>query len=423
MRNPRYVGSATGEIAGPLAHPTSRPDTLADLKAGFRHRSRNEHAEAAEAFRRALEENSRMLDAWEAMARSLHKLGRHDEALEAYRRALEISGGSPHLAISAASLYFDLRRLDEAKSHARLALASNPSFAHGLLAQIALERDDLDEAERQARQALDEKYPRLGPTITLAGVLHARGAYEEALEMVATTEQTFARREAQDPELIRGLYLLKGKILADLGRATDAEAAFLREIELFPEEIFAYSNLAVGGDHAIAYPVLKAYGARYQRLNLLQLDAHPDLYDQLDGNRLSNACPFARIMEDGLAARLVQVGIRTLNPHQRRQAERFGVEIHEMKGWRPGTVLTFDGPLYLSLDLDVLDPAFAPGVSHHEPGGLSVREVITLIQSLEAPLVGADLVELNPSRDPTGVTAMGAAKLLKEIVARMLGTF
>ncbi len=178
--------------------------------------------------------------------------------------------------------------------------------------------------------------------------------------------------------------------------------------------------LCLGGDHAIAYPVLKAYGARYQRLNLLQLDAHPDLYDQLDGNRLSHACPFARVMEDGLAARLVQVGIRTLNPHQRRQAERFGVEIHEMKSWRPGSVLTFDGPLYLSLDLDVLDPAFAPGVSHHEPGGLSVREVITLIQSLEAPLVGADLVELNPSRDPTGVTAMVAAKLLKEIVARML---
>ncbi len=180
--------------------------------------------------------------------------------------------------------------------------------------------------------------------------------------------------------------------------------------------------LSLGGDHAIAYPILKAYGKRYPRLNLLQLDAHPDLYDQLDGNRLSHACPFARIMEDGLAARLVQVGIRTLNPHQRQQAERFGVEIHEMKDWRPGTEFTFDGPLYPSLDLDALDPAFAPGVSHHEPGGLSVREVIGLIQSLEAPLIGADLVEYNPSRDPTGVTGMVAAKLLQEIVARMLET-
>ncbi len=180
--------------------------------------------------------------------------------------------------------------------------------------------------------------------------------------------------------------------------------------------------LSIGGDHAVAYPILRAYGRRYERLNLLQLDAHPDLYDELDGNRLSHACPFARIMEAGLVGRLVQVGIRTLNPHQRRQAERFGVEIHEMKDWPPATPTAFDGPLYLSLDLDVLDPAFAPGVSHHEPGGLSVREVITLIQGLDAPLVGADLVEYNPSRDLNGVTGMVAAKLLKEIIARMLET-
>jgi len=82
--------------------------------------------------------------------------------------------------------------------------------------------------------------------------------------------------------------------------------------------------------------------------------------------------------------------------------------------------LDFKGPVYLSLDMDVLDPAFAPGVSHHEPGGLSTRDVIRLIQGLHAPLVGADIVEFNPQRDPLGITAMAAAKLLKEIAARML---
>ncbi len=178
--------------------------------------------------------------------------------------------------------------------------------------------------------------------------------------------------------------------------------------------------LTFGGDHAIAYPVLKAYGKRFERLNLLQLDAHPDLYDELDGNYLSHACPFARIMEDRLVARLVQIGIRTLNPHQRMQAERFEVEIIDMRTWDPRTVPALEPPLYLSLDLDVLDPAFAPGVSHHEPGGLSVREVIRIIQGLQVPLVGADLVELNPTRDPTGVTGMVAAKLFKEIAANML---
>ena len=73
--------------------------------------------------------------------------------------------------------------------------------------------------------------------------------------------------------------------------------------------------------------------------------------------------------------------------------------------------LQFDGPVYLSLDLDCLDPAFAPGVSHHEPGGLSTREVLSIIQNFRGNLVGADIVELNPERDSTGITSMVAAKL------------
>ena len=80
------------------------------------------------------------------------------------------------------------------------------------------------------------------------------------------------------------------------------------------------------------------------------------------------------------------------------------------------------GPLYLSLDLDGLDPAFAPGVSHQEPGGLTVRETITLIQQLPGPFVGADVVELNPRCDVGGMTARVAAKLVKEIASRMLET-
>lgn len=177
---------------------------------------------------------------------------------------------------------------------------------------------------------------------------------------------------------------------------------------------------ALGGDHAVSFPLLRAYGQAYADLTVLHLDAHPDLYDALDGDRLSHACPFARALEEGRIARLVQVGIRTLNPHQRAQAERFGVEIIEMRDWRPGMALNLSGPLYLSLDLDSLDPAFAPGVSHHEPGGFNTREVLEIIQALPTPLVGADLVEYNPVRDPTGITAALAAKLVKEILANML---
>lgn len=176
--------------------------------------------------------------------------------------------------------------------------------------------------------------------------------------------------------------------------------------------------LVLGGDHSITYPVLQAVAARHPKLTILHVDAHADLYDEFEGRRLSHACPFARIMEEGLAGRLVQVGIRTLSRHQREQAKRFGVEVHEMRNGVPR--ISVRGPLYLSLDLDALDPAFAPGVSHHEPGGFSTRQVIELIQGCGGEWVGADIVELNPLRDINGVTAMAAAKLLKEIAAKLL---
>lgn len=179
--------------------------------------------------------------------------------------------------------------------------------------------------------------------------------------------------------------------------------------------------ILLGGDHSITYPVVKAFAARFRALDIMHFDAHPDLYEQLGGNRFSHACPFARIMEERLAGRLVQAGIRTLNGPQREQAQRFGVEVLEMKDFEHWPKLQFERPVYLSFDVDVLDPAFAPGVSHWEPGGLSVREVVGLLHSLRANIVGADVVEYNPGRDDRGRTAMVCAKLVKEIAARMLG--
>jgi agmatinase len=178
--------------------------------------------------------------------------------------------------------------------------------------------------------------------------------------------------------------------------------------------------LSLGGDHSVTYPIVRAVARQHPGLTILHIDAHPDLYDELDGSRHSHACPFARILEEGLAARLVQVGIRTVNPAQRAQIQRFGVETIEMKDWSFERLPRLDGPLYLSLDLDALDPAFVPGVSHHEPGGLSTREVLRVVQSISAPIVGADIVELNPLADINAMTAMVAAKFLKEIAARML---
>lgn len=178
--------------------------------------------------------------------------------------------------------------------------------------------------------------------------------------------------------------------------------------------------LTLGGDHSITFPIIKTYQQHYPKLDILQIDAHSDLYDEFEGDPYSHACPFARIMESRLAVRLVQVGIRTLNPHQEEQAGRFGVEIHQMKNLDLGAIGRFENPLYVSLDLDGIDPAFAPGVSHHEPGGLSTRQVIELIQNLDAEIVGADIVEYNPERDFNRMTAYLAAKLMKELLSQMM---
>jgi len=93
-----------------------------------------------------------------------------------------------------------------------------------------------------------------------------------------------------------------------------------------------------------------------------------------------------------------------------------------MRAWLAGTRPTLSGAVYLSLDLDGIDPAHAPGVSHREPGGLTVREVVALIQEMGGRLIGADLVEYNPRQDVTGMTAQVAAKLVKEMAGRMLRT-
>lgn len=178
--------------------------------------------------------------------------------------------------------------------------------------------------------------------------------------------------------------------------------------------------ICLGGDHSVTYPTLKAFHTRYPDLTILLFDAHPDLYDELDGNRLSHACPFARIMEEKLARRLVQVGIRTMNAHQLAQAQKFGVQAITMRNLDRFAGAVFDGPLFISLDVDVLDPAFAPGISHYEPGGMSVRDVLQCIQGLRVPIVGADIVEYNPRRDVHRQTAMVCAKFLKEIAAAML---
>jgi agmatinase len=241
------------------------------------------------------------------------------------------------------------------------------------------------------------------------GAAHAPAKIREALHSLAGNHWSESLVDTSAAGVMRDA----GDV--DFWRSDDPRQAVQDAIE----HVIAAGDIPIslGGDHSVTYPILRAIRPHEPRLTILQLDAHPDLYDEFEGNRFSHACPFARIMEANLADRLVQVGIRTMTGHQREQAERFGVEVIDMRAWESGVRPSVQGPLYISIDLDCLDPAFAPGVSHPEPGGFSVRDVIGIIQETQGPLVGADVVECNPNADATGLTARVAAKLIKELVA------
>lgn len=256
--------------------------------------------------------------------------------------------------------------------------------------------------------------------------------------ILSDANSSHKRGAAAAPEFIRrALHSGSANLCSELGVDLAENNCFIdvgdRQVDNDPESFLAIEDeiikitqrgalpLVLGGDHAITYPVLRAIKRANGPVNILHFDAHPDLYHDYEGNPYSHASPFARIMEEGLASRLVQIGIRTLNQGQRKQAERFGVEIHEMRNLDMNSVVPdFDGPVYISCDIDALDPAFAPGVSHREPGGLSVRGILGFIQRVPNRIVGADIVEFNPSCDINDMTAMVAAKLLKEIAGRML---
>jgi arginase len=225
---------------------------------------------------------------------------------------------------------------------------------------------------------------------------HANQATESGLELGVD----IALEDAGDLPLDEGP--------ADAGQIRDAAALAARD---------GVVPIFLGGDHMVTNPIVSGIAAVHGPVNILHFDAHPDLYDDFGGDPFSHASPFARIMEAGHARRLVQVGIRTLNRHCREQAQRFGVEIIEMRDFEAKSVPIPDAPLYVSVDVDALDPAFAPGVSHHEPGGLSVRDLLSVLGRVETRIVGADVVEYNPARDINGMTAVVAAKLVKELAA------
>lgn len=187
--------------------------------------------------------------------------------------------------------------------------------------------------------------------------------------------------------------------------------------------------LAVGGDHSVTLPVLRAL-ATEGPVGLIHIDAHTDTWDQFMGSGYHHGAPFRRAVEEGLIdpGRTIQIGIRGAQDSTEGwdysastgmrvvfmdEVSRVGVDAVGQEALR----IVGDGPTYLSFDIDSVDPAYAPGTGTPEVGGLTSVEALTLLRSLRGvQLMGADVVEVAPPFDPTGGTSLIAATVLYELL-------
>lgn len=180
-------------------------------------------------------------------------------------------------------------------------------------------------------------------------------------------------------------------------------------------------TLALGGDHSISYPILKAYAEKFGPLALVQFDAHTDTWRDDDRARVDHGTMFYKAVRDGIvdAARSVQVGIRTVNDDTLGIAVIDAPEVHRLG---PEDVsrkiidITGDSAAYLTFDIDCLDPAFAPGTGTPVWGGLSSAQAAAILRGLAGlNMVGGDVVEVSPPFDPSGATAIAGAHAAMEL--------
>jgi agmatinase len=207
----------------------------------------------------------------------------------------------------------------------------------------------------------------------------------------------------------------------------------VRDFDLVREKVATLPNVPIilGGDHSISIPVFQAQCERYreQRLGVLWVDAHPDLCDVFTGSKLSHACVLRRALEFGIEPQEVcLVGVRSWEDQEIDLIENGGLNVYTAAGVAERGMKSVASSVYsklsdcdavhISLDIDCLDPAFAPGTGIPESGGLTSREVITLIKSLRGlPLVGLDVVEVSPPIDPSEATVFVALKIIMEYMA------
>ncbi len=211
----------------------------------------------------------------------------------------------------------------------------------------------------------------------------------------------------------------------------------VRLIESAYDDILSHDAipLALGGDHTLTYPILRAMAKKHGPVGLVHVDAHADINDLMFGEKIAHGTPFRRATEDGVldCDRVVQIGLRTTGyaaddfDWSRQQGFRV-VQAEEFwyKSLAPlmGEVRSQmgDGPVYLSFDIDAFDPSVAPGTGTAEPGGLLSMQGLEIVRGCAGlNLVGCDLVEVSPPYDQSGATAVLAANLLFEMLCALPG--
>jgi guanidinobutyrase len=194
-------------------------------------------------------------------------------------------------------------------------------------------------------------------------------------------------------------------------------------------------TVSMGGDHTIVLPILRAMAGQHGPVGLVHVDAHTDINDSMFGERIAHGTPFRRAVEEGLldGSRVVQIGVRGTGYQaddfdwSRQQGFRV-VQVEECWHRSLEPLMTEvraqlgDGPVYLSFDIDGLDPSFAPGTGTPEIGGLTIWQGMEIIRGCRGMnLVGADVVEVAPIYDVSGMTSLVAANLLYEMLCVLPG--
>ncbi|MGI9327577.1 MAG: agmatinase [Pseudomonadales bacterium] len=193
--------------------------------------------------------------------------------------------------------------------------------------------------------------------------------------------------------------------------------------------------LTIGGDHTIVLPILRAMKRKHGPVGVVHVDAHADINDEMFGERIAHGTPFRRAVEEGLldCKRVAQIGLRATgygpDDFDWPRAQGFRV-VQAEECWHQSLTplmaeiraMIGQGPVYLSFDIDGIDPAYAPGTGTPEIGGLTVPQAMEIIRGCRGMnIVGGDLVEVAPAYDPFGTTSLLAANLLFEMLCVLPG--